>query len=340
MEFRRRVKPRCKSGSMFSAIQHPKIQRNGNAGAVSMNQPADGDYSVVRARWSSDATHFVRQAKPFKGSLRDLAKAYAPRVHMHPPEEWFPSSVSFLAKYVVRKPDRYTTQMPLDSPSSSDFPGAVGQRPDKASVPVYAVVADNEIEAGKEFTDIVYFMLYPYNRGKRKIDTMWGNHVGDWEHFTVRFNRSDTDYVPVKVSFSVHDTNIELPWGAPDFLTVDTHVVAFEAKGTHAVFPAQGHFVYKNIAVLGSLIDDTGTGVAWDTWNNVVLVTKEASGKYACIGHDGTRNAEDCKRWLNYPAEFRWGNAEEGRIAGHCRLEQGPTGPTTKAAVTDVNRFD
>ena len=52
----------------------------------------------------------------------------------------------------------------------------------RAGAPVYAFYA----EKGEGVVDLVYFFWYPYNRGKEVLDTIWGNHVGDWEHITVR----------------------------------------------------------------------------------------------------------------------------------------------------------
>lgn len=36
--------------------------------------------------------------------------------------------------------------------------------------------------------DIVYFVYYGYNRGKNVLGTVYGNHVSDWEHLTIRVN--------------------------------------------------------------------------------------------------------------------------------------------------------
>lgn len=36
--------------------------------------------------------------------------------------------------------------------------------------------------------DIVYFVYYGYNRRKNVLGTVYGNHVSDWEHLTIRVN--------------------------------------------------------------------------------------------------------------------------------------------------------
>ena len=51
------------------------------------------------------------------------------------------------------------------------------------------ILSRKQIPVGEfdvEVADLVYFFYYPYNRGKEVLFTIWGNHVGDWEHITVR----------------------------------------------------------------------------------------------------------------------------------------------------------
>lgn len=283
-------------------------------------------------------------AQSTQGTPAEVAKAYAPRIFMHPQEEWFPSSVSFFLQHVTKQGNRYVTNDPLESPSSWDWKGAFGQKSNLRSVPVYAFVMDNKREGGQAFTDIAYFTFYPYNRGKEVIKTKWGNHVGDWEHVTIRFRQEGNTYTPIKVSFSLHDTNKVLNWGDGAIQMQGNHLVAYEAHGSHGMYPTAGHHIYKTVnAVIKKieLADDTGAGAAWDTWNNVVTVTQDGSGTFSCVGHNGTPNAENCATWLNYDPQFRWGNAKSGKCGfGECQLNSGPTGPRDKPAVSNPNKFD
>ena len=282
-------------------------------------------------------------AQSMQGTPAEVAKAYAPRIFMHPKEEWYPSSVSFFLEHVTKQGNRYVTNDKLDSPSSWDWDGAFGQKSTLASVPIYAFVVDKR-EGGKAFTDIAYFTFYPYNRGKEVAKTKWGNHVGDWEHVTIRFRQEGNTYTPIKVSFSLHDTNKVLNWGDSAMQMQGNHLVAYEAHGSHGMYPKAGHHVYKTINVVFKkieLADDTGEGAVWDTWNNVVTITQDDSGKFSCVGHDGTPNAENCSTWLNYDPKFRWGNAKSGKCGfGECQLNSGPTGPRDKPAVSNPNKFD
>ncbi len=109
---------------------------------------------------------------------------YAPRVWLHSAEEYFPSSVEFgfpsMTRFVGPDGNYWVrSTIDLDSPSDDSLAFFLGDLDD---APVYAYYADK----GNDIVDLVYFFYYPYNRGKEVVDTIWGNHVGDWEHITVR----------------------------------------------------------------------------------------------------------------------------------------------------------
>ncbi|WP_375461417.1 Vps62-related protein [uncultured Enterovirga sp.] len=319
-----------------------------NEKVVKYNSPEVGDYTIVSERWGENVAPPAGFRPPSVLGLdhRTVTEAFAPRIYLHPNEEWFPSSVSFFEQYATKNGNHYQTKQELSEPSTWDWNGAFGQKPDQASVPVYAFIVDGKKEGNETFTDIVYFTFYPYNRGKEILDTMWGNHVGDWEHVTVRLSQTPENgrwrYTPVKVSFSSHDFNLILPWGSPSLLmTEEGRLVAFSAKGSHGLYPRRGRYVYKEIPVLGKLIDEMDRGSAWDTWKNVVTISK-FGGSWRCAGPGGRINPDDCARWLNYPEDFRWGNTQRGcnSVAGQCRLENGPSGPATKDAVSNLNLLD
>ena len=54
-------------------------------------------------------------AQSMQGTLAEVAKAHAPRIFMHPKEEWYPSSVSFFLEHVTKQGNRYVTNDKLDS---------------------------------------------------------------------------------------------------------------------------------------------------------------------------------------------------------------------------------
>ena len=162
---------------------------------------------------------------------------YAPRVWLHPDEEYFPSSVEFAFPFMTRflaGDSNYwiRSTAALDSPSDT-LPFFAG---DLDGAPVYAFYADK----GSQIVDLVYFFYYPYNRGKSVVDTIWGNHVGDWEHITVRLMRGPDDALtPLQVYFSAHDFGGAYDWASVERFA-DTHPVVYSAWGSHGVWSTPG----------------------------------------------------------------------------------------------------
>eukprot|EP01098_Paradermamoeba_levis_P004474 TRINITY_DN1912_c0_g1_i2.p1 TRINITY_DN1912_c0_g1~~TRINITY_DN1912_c0_g1_i2.p1 ORF type:complete len:200 (-),score=59.46 TRINITY_DN1912_c0_g1_i2:399-998(-) len=149
----------------------------------------------------------------------DLIRAWAPQIVFHPQEEFYPASVEYgmgfmnyysngrnLGQVTPTNIDTLSTdsgsgfltsKQSLGSPSDSSLNFFKGQAP-SSNPPVYAIV----VPKSGGITDVFYFQYYTYNRGKRvcigKFIKKWGigcvggysvigNHVSDWEHFTVRF---------------------------------------------------------------------------------------------------------------------------------------------------------
>jgi hypothetical protein len=277
---------------------------------------------------------------------------YAPRVWMHPEEEYFPSSVEFALPSMTRflgGDGNYWvgSTVPLNSPSDDSLPFFKG---DLANAPVYAYYADK----GNDVVDLVYFFYYPYNRGKEAVDTIWGNHVGDWEHITVRLMRGpDESLTPLQVYLSAHSFGGAYDWAEVEHFEA-THPVVYSAKGSHGVWSAAGDHVYMSIGeeVFGvcvtivciDLTDQAGTGTAWDTWNNVEgfdFVAKEGLAGATWPVWMSEAFTEPGVQPANVPgggAIYRWGNPEDcstlgvdiSDLIGVCRLEDGPTGPVSK----------
>ncbi len=282
---------------------------------------------------------------------QEVLVQYAPRVWLHSAEEYFPSSVEFgfpsMTRFVGPDGNYWVrSTIDLDSPSDDSLAFFLGDLDD---APVYAYYADK----GNDIVDLVYFFYYPYNRGKEVVDTIWGNHVGDWEHITVRLMRGPDDALtPLQVYLSAHSFGGAYDWA--DIERLDTHPVVYSAKGSHGVWSTPGDHVYMSIGeeVLGvcvtlvctDLTDLTDAGIAWDTWENVAGFDHGA--KEGLAGQTWpVWMSEDFKAPGAQPVDvpgggaiFRWGNEEDcstlgvdiSDLIGVCRLEDGPTGPVSK----------
>lgn len=276
---------------------------------------------------------------------------YAPRVWMHPDEQYFPSTVELAFADMTRflGPDGnwwVRSTEPLAS-ASDTLPFFAG---DLAGAPVYAYYA---AKAGG-VVDLVYFFWYPYNRGKEVVNTIWGNHVGDWEHITVRLTLDQNDQLtPQQVYLSAHSFG-----GAYDWSQIqrheDTHPIVYSARGSHGVWSEPGDHVYMTIGeevfgvcvtiVCADLTDETAAGIAWDTWTNVAgfdYFAQEGLGgqSWPTWMHDAfTDPGPDPTAVPGAAPIYRWGNTEDcttlgvdiSDLIGVCRLEHGPTGPASK----------
>ena len=201
-------------------------------------------------------------------------------------------------------------------------------------------------------------MYYPYNRGKEAADTIWGNHVGDWEHITVRLLQNpDLSYSPSQVYLSAHSFGGAYDWGGGEVELYDgTHPVVYAAWGSHGFWAAPGHHVYMTIGeevfdvcvtlVCAELADDAEAGVAWDTWEHVYGLDFGAQEGLVGAAWPAWMSDAFTDPGAGDPTSpgmgpiYRWGNPEDCSVLGIpiditdligvCRLEDGPTGPISK----------
>jgi hypothetical protein len=274
---------------------------------------------------------------------------YAPMVWLHSGESYQPSSVEdFLPNVhdeVVSGEHYYVTNQALGCDSCTDPAFLDGRSPSSASpVPVYVEVV-NRTQNGQptNVTDAIYWMFYPYNAGKRvcigeffdnycplyctwpfsgsccvpRIDgcvgdySTFGNHVGDWEHVTIRF----VDGVPTEVALSQHDGGQVFSYGDPRLELWYGRPVVYAAKGSHGLYPDAARHTYKSLPNGDTLNDDTDAGTLWDARNALIEFSPQATPQTGSLS------------WLNYSG--RWGNPESGctfssLVSDECVLNPGP----------------
>jgi Vacuolar protein sorting-associated protein 62 len=255
------------------------------------------------------------------------ANGYAPLMWLHQDEYYFPSSVEFFLPNVHEDNGYMVTNQSLGCDSCTDPVFLDGQRPNPTQVPIYAEII-NRTQNGQptNVTDIVYWAFYPYNNGKRVCIgwyspwgcaggySTFGNHVGDWEHFTVRF----VDGRPSQVFLSQHSGGQTFNFGDKNLALTGFHSEVYVAQGSHGVYPDAARHIYQTLGNGDFLADDTSRGIPWYTWNNTVAFSWQPRGTYG-----GSLS------WLNLTS--RWGNPKSGcsvseNVSGECVLNDGPTG--------------
>jgi PKD repeat protein len=229
-------------------------------------------------------------------------------------------------------------------------PKCVQTRVATDTAPVYAFWVEKEGN-GVTFVDLVYFVYFPYNRGKKAFDTVWENHVGDWEHVTVRltsnWNGQDpTTLVPERIYLSAHSFGYEYAWASFD--KEGYHPIVYSAWGSHGMWKDPGTHCYDKVAWY-DLCDVTNATFEWNTWNNVQAFDFNAK--------QGIPGGSAWPVWMrddystpcanpgcdpSQPASgpiFRWGNPKGACydfpfVGEYCQLTDGPTGPIAKPALS------
>eukprot|EP00794_Sanderia_malayensis_P011089 gene11089-12257_t len=298
-------------------------------------------------------------------SLLKLAKCWAPMIYLAAGEIYKPSSVDFFLPHVkmVRSNGRSLQQYNLNAYNlqtgasnyyltsktrlryhTSTFWWMKGQNP--SHVPIYTLYR-TFTQSGKTVKDFVYWAFFPYNRGKGVClggatggfcigkCKSFGNHVGDWEHVTVRLVNDK----PSAMYIGAHNFGGTFLWnsGLKTFakgndrvkFSSDGHPIVFCAYGSHGFWTKNKESVYKKIKNGEKLTDYTSTGTIWKTWNNLQLIHYKRNG-----GYTGRHT------WLNYKG--RWGNKKSGcgifgiyeKIANECIRNSGPTSPNYKGVMT------
>ncbi|SFL11552.1 protein of unknown function [Paenibacillus sp. 1_12] len=270
-----------------------------------------------------------------------LLQAFAPRIWMAQGETYFPSSVEYAQPFMQRYLNTSTGNYELKTvqtlnPYSLKLPFFAG---DLANAPVYSFWVEKEYNN----IDLVYFQYSPYNLGKVVLGSEFGDHVGDWERVTVRlakFTDNQINYVkPVQVYYGAHSFGTGYNWNEVTKVN-GTHAVAFSALGSHGMWKDAGSHVYQNI-VVAQLTDDCSQGTAWDTWNNM------KNYEYFPAQSTGRGLNTTWPDWLKKDytsassgAIYRWGNPSQGSVFGQPLLDNGPTGPQEKTALTDGTKLD
>ncbi|GKV07067.1 hypothetical protein SLEP1_g18875 [Rubroshorea leprosula] len=252
---------------------------------------------------------------PNLDQVHALINHYGPTVFFHPDDVYMPSSVQWffkngalLYKYgkVKGEPINYQgANLPfggkndgafwIDLPEDDDARNNV-KKGNLESAELYVHVKP---ALGGTFTDIAMWVFCPFNGpATLKIGLMSiqmskiGQHVGDWEHFTLRVSNFTGELW--QVYFSQHSGGVWVDATDLEFIEGNKPIV-YSSKGGHASFAHPGTYLQGSV--------ELGIGVRNDAARSKYVV--DSSAKYQIIaaeylGHEVT---EPC--WLQYMRE--WG---------------------------------
>ena len=275
------------------------------------------------------------------GTLSDAQKVnllstFAPRIWWDENERFFASSVDFAAEHMEKTLSAYANLYYLKALDSPDYMSDFFYG-DLAHAKVYAFATEKEFK----YLDLSYFYYAPFNQGKQIAGMEFGDHVGDWEHISVRLlkeKKGDKLYCrPVTVDYSAHFMRNYVAWD--EVQTVGgTHPVAYTACGSHGMWKDSGTHVYVN-AVIVKLKDYCSQGIAWDVWEPGNMETYA----YDALTHQGRGIGEskwnpdfDTDCWVTGGGVSIWGNKGwRPPIQIYPRMDSAPSGPQHKQSLNN-----
>ncbi|KAI3739495.1 hypothetical protein L2E82_29901 [Cichorium intybus] len=225
-------------------------------------------------------------AMPNLSQVDALIQTYSPRIYFHPNEEYFPSSVNWFfqngallyEKGKEKEPseiepdgsnlpqggsndDSYWLDLPIDSSAKEKV-----KKGDLEHAGVYFHIKPM---FGATFTDIVLWVFYPFNGPARaKVELVnlslgkIGEHVGDWEHLTLRVSNYNGELKSVYFSEHsggrlINSSELEFEDGNKPVVYASMHGHAFYAK-PGLVLQGGGRIGIRNDTGKGKKVMDTG----------------------------------------------------------------------------------
>ncbi|KAL1211250.1 hypothetical protein V5N11_023282 [Cardamine amara subsp. amara] len=207
-------------------------------------------------------TKFDLSSMPSKDQIRALFEAYSPWIYLHPDEEFLPSSVDWVFSNgaLLNQRGNEVNPVPIQPNGSNlpqggsddglfwiDYPADKNarervKRGDLVNTKVYLHVKPM---FGGTFTDIVVWIFYPFN-GNAHLKFLFikrlslgdiGEHIGDWEHVTLRISNFNGELW--RAYFSEHSGGTLMEACDLEFQG-GNKVVTYSSLHGHAMFSRAG----------------------------------------------------------------------------------------------------
>ncbi|KAL8533034.1 hypothetical protein ACS0TY_009333 [Phlomoides rotata] len=276
-------------------------------------------------------------AMPNLEQIHALIKHYGPTLYFHPDEAYLPSSVSwFFENGALLCRQGNDKGLSIDSKGSNLL----------VSAELYVHVKP---ASGGTFTDVAMWIFCPFNGPATIKAGLWsytfnrmGQHVGDWEHYTLRLSNFNGELR--SAYFSEHSGGEWLDASELEFIEGGKPAV-YASKYGHASFPHEGCYIQGSSKLgIGAKNDCAKSKYSVDSSTRYQIVAAEYLGNEVVTEPN----------WLQYMRE--WGptvvydsTSELEKIINHLPFfvkfsvesfvelfptevygEEGPTGPKEK----------
>ncbi|XP_028799765.1 uncharacterized protein LOC114755064 isoform X2 [Neltuma alba] len=295
---------------------------------------------------------------PNLDQAKALIKTYAPLMYLHPDEKYLPSSVKWFFTngallYTRGKESEPVAIDPSGSvlPQGKDNDGAHWidlpkdetnrERVKRGDLDSFQAYMHIKPMFGATFTDISIWIFYPFNGPSRaKVGFVTiplgkiGQHVGDWEHVTLRISNFNGGLN--SVYFSQHSGGQWVDASELEFVPGKNKPIAYSSLNGHALYSKPG-LVLQGTSVIGIRNDTAKSKKVVDLGNEFEVV----AGEYL-------RSAITEPAWLNFG--WQWGpkisyKTEKalpkklvGWLPSELFGEEGPTGPQLKSSWNEDER--
>lgn len=299
---------------------------------------------------------------PDLAQLNSLLAAYAPHVYLHPNEPYFPSSVAWFFESGALMYQKGSSQTPtpvaadgsnlpqgggndggywLDLPADGNQREKV-KRGDLAGAKVYVQAKPM---LGGTVADLAVWIFYPFNGPARaKVGLIpsiplgeIGEHVGDWEHVTLRVSNFSGELL--RMYFSQHSAGTWVDASRLEYLDGGdgggSRPVAYASLHGHAFYPNAGTVLQGNSGLGIGIRNDCARGSRLDTGaGRCEVVSAEYLGvkEPAWLGFErewGPRDEYDIGREINRAARLLPRSVRErlAKLVEKVLVGEGPTGP-------------
>ncbi|KAJ4888769.1 hypothetical protein Rs2_28517 [Raphanus sativus] len=303
-------------------------------------------------------------AMPNLDQIHALIQHYGPRVFFHPDEVYLPSSVSWFFKNGAvlccsdnQEPvDENGSNLPhggandkqfwIDLPSNDEQRSKFLKRGDLETAKLYVHVKP---AFGGTFTDLAFWIFCPFNGpatlklGLLNISlAKTGQHVCDWEHFTLRISNFSGELHAVYLS--QHSGGEWVEAQDLEFVEGSNRAVVYSSKHGHASFARSGMYLQGS--------DLLGIGIRNDTARSDLFV--DSCSRYEVVAAEYLGEEVVEPPWLGYMREWGpkivygsrteierlnerlpwrlrcWVDAVLRKLPVELSGEEGPTGPKEK----------
>ncbi|KAK9076150.1 hypothetical protein SSX86_004483 [Deinandra increscens subsp. villosa] len=335
-----------------------------NAGTFIVEDDNNSSYSISSCLKNNNFNNMLSSFMPNLAQVNALVQEYSPRIYLHPSETYLPSSTSwyFTNGALLYHVGDESNPIPVD-PTGSNLPQGGSndgtywldlpvdetekERVKKGDLQTCEVYIHVKPMLGATFSDIVIWVFYPFNGPSTAklglIDVPLGRigeHVGDWEHITMRI--SNFDGVLYRAYFAEHSGGTWVDTTSLEFQDGTNNFTGYSSLHGHATYHVPG-VVLQGTDVVG-LRNDTAKS---DMYIDV-------GAKYSIMAAEYIDTVIE-PPWLNYLR--KWGpkityelGIELEKLANSLGIlesaieslleilpseiyeEDGPTGPKVKAS--------